>query len=386
MRKMMRSFEICQQLREIDGGIDRIKGLLDNLIRDGVPFFGHIEKWAYIIHDRDVKSNGDLKEPHLHLMVKMKSPYPLDMISRSFGVEPQYVERIKGRWSSALAYLTHKNAPSKYQYSLDDVQCNFEKSELQELVADEVNPIKHPRLREILRGIFNGDYAEWNLHKFISGEEYTRWRKDIDNAFRYYDTQHESQNRIMDVVYIYGDSGSGKTSFAKEMFPEAYVSSQGRNPFDNYKGQPYIIIDDARFDGKDWSIADLCKLLDNNTASLVGARYYNKNLHRCQAIAITSVVPWNKFLHEKGKQFDEDAKQIDRRVGTVIEIKFRRYLQMKNAILVDVVLHKHGGRNCLQSVKKEIAFPEPDAVRVSIGKVLESVLGLSPNVSQPTMI
>lgn len=383
MRKNMRSFELCQQLSEIQGGIERIKTLLNLAGHDSVPLFGNIEKWAYIVHNRDMKPDGSEKPPHLHLMVKLKSPYPLDSIARSFDVKPQYIERIKGRWSSALAYLTHKNAPSKYQYSLDDVVCNFEKEELSELVNDEVSIIRQPRKREILRGIFNGDFAEWNLDKFVSGEEYTQWRKDIENAFRYYDTQHETQNRILDVVYIYGKTGSGKSSLAKHMFPEAYVSSQGKNPFDNYKGQPQIILDDARFDGKDWSIADLCKLLDNNTASLVGARYYNKNLHRCTAIVITSILPWSQFLSEKGKQYKEDAEQINRRVGTVIEVQSRGFNAIKNALAVNVVLHKVNGRDCKRSFKKDIPFPDTRGGCVS--SVLERVLGLSPDTVQPNL-
>ena len=382
MARTMRSFEVCQQLRELNGGLEGLKNQLSTLVRDGVPFWGHIEKWAYIVHDSDVKPNGEPKEPHIHLMVKMRTPYPLDMIARQFSIKPQYVERIKGRWSSALAYLTHKNSPHKHQYSLDAVQCNFEKEELQELVSDEVSLIKSPRKREVLRGIFNGDYAEWNLHKFVSGEEYTMWRKDIENAFRYYDTQHETQNRILDVVYIYGKAGSGKSSFAKLMYPEAYVSSQGKNPFDNYKGQPQIILDDARFDGKDWSIADLCKLLDNNTASLVGARYYNKNLHRCGSIVITSVVPWSKFLKQKGEQFEEDAEQISRRVGTVLEIKKRGYLASKNALAVDVVLHRVNGKNVNTVFQREIPFPDASGVRIS--QVLADVLGFAPDVVQET--
>ena len=383
MRKNMRSFELCQQLSEIVGGLERVKTLLSVAGHDSVPFFGNIEKWAYIVHNRDTKPDGSEKPPHLHLMVKLKSPYPLDSIAKAFEVKPQYIERIKGRWSSALAYLTHKNAPSKFQYSLDDVQCNFEKEELSELVNDEVSIIRQPRKREILRGIFTGDFAEWNLDKFVTGEEYTQWRKDIENAFRYYDTQHETQNRILDVVYIYGKTGSGKSSLAKHMFPSAYVSSQGKNPFDNYKGQPQIILDDARFDGKDWSIADLCKLLDNNTASLVGARYYNKNLHRCTAIVITSILPWSQFLSEKGKQYKEDAEQINRRVGTVIEVQSRGFKVSKNALAVNVILHKANYRDCKRSFEKDIEFPETRGGCVS--SALEKFLGLSPDTVQQNL-
>lgn len=95
---------------------------------------GSIDHYAYILHDKDVE-DGKPKAPHYHLLVVTHSAI-LEKTFRSWFVG--YVDEKgrdintlvectgpngKGRLSmeSLYSYLTHKNAPDKYQYSDDAV-------------------------------------------------------------------------------------------------------------------------------------------------------------------------------------------------------------------------------------------------------------------------
>ena len=54
----------------------------------------------------------------------------------------------------------------------------------------------------------------------------------------------------MNVLYLYGGSGCGKSTYAK-MLAEShgytpFISSGSNDPFDGYKGQECVILDDLR--------------------------------------------------------------------------------------------------------------------------------------------
>lgn len=88
-----------------------------------------ITQYAVIIHDKDVDDLGNPKVPHLHLMCKLKPNYncSYENIAKWFGVPTQFINKIKaGRYEKGLPYLTHQNAPEKFQYSEDEVYANFD--------------------------------------------------------------------------------------------------------------------------------------------------------------------------------------------------------------------------------------------------------------------
>lgn len=124
----------------------------------------------------------------------------------------------------------------------------------------------------------------------------------------------------MECYYFYGDSGSGKTTFAKKFAEEegwsTFVSSGGKNPLDDYAGQDCIILDDIR--GSVFSLADFLKLTDNNTDSMVGCRYYNKSLSYCKAIICTSVVPLDELYKNVTDEHKEPLEQLIRRFKSIV--------------------------------------------------------------------
>lgn len=125
----------------------------------------------------------------------------------------------------------------------------------------------------------------------------------------------------MQCIYIQGASGVGKTTFAKHIAKQnnaCFISSGGKNPLDDYKGEEVIILDDTR--SQNWSISDLIKLTDNNTDSLVGCRYYNKSIGECQILIITSVKSVNDFFKDAQNSENEPIEQFLRRITTVFKM------------------------------------------------------------------
>lgn len=82
-------------------------------------------KWEYILHDKDIKENGEPKEKHYHINITLKVwkskkaiCEAIDNDQNSFAIEMTDKEK-------AHNYLTHKENPEKYQYEESEIKSNF---------------------------------------------------------------------------------------------------------------------------------------------------------------------------------------------------------------------------------------------------------------------
>lgn len=79
--------------------------------------------WAYILHDKDVDENGELKKPHIH-WVGRATPRFLSVVSNFLGLPVNSIEVVKN-FDNMVMYLIHLNDIDKFQYSPDDVETNL---------------------------------------------------------------------------------------------------------------------------------------------------------------------------------------------------------------------------------------------------------------------
>lgn len=301
-----------QQLKYMD--IDKVESVLNS--RDC------IRDYAYIIHDKDVDVHGNLKEPHIHLAIRFKNAYDTKYIANWFGISENYVSRVKGKWVDMLKYLTHRNALDKYQYLDSDVKSNFD------FVGEIENKSKprDERRSEIINKIVTGEIREYNYHNYITIDEYDKYRKSIENAFKYRLDSIKGVEREMECIFITGDSGTGKTSYAKQVAKDrgfsVFVSSGSNDPLDDYKGQDCIILDDLR--PSCMGLSDLLKMLDNHTASTVKSRYKNKVLE-CRLIIITTTLSIDSFFGNVFSEEKETIVQLKRRCGLMLNFHLKYY-------------------------------------------------------------
>ena len=320
----MRMFELVQQERFLSRA--KIQATLDA--------HPEIVDYAYILHEKDYyvqedveegripegKQVGDPKEPHWHIFGRFgKNPRKSNHIAAWFDV-PEFCLNRVGKWVSALQYLTHANRPYKAQYEPDEVVSNYDfQGEIEAKQG-----LTESRRLEIMNGLVDGTIREFNYTDFISPIEAAKWKSDI-NTWKQYRVDKlmkeiEGAARHMEVVFISGQSGAGKSTFAKKMAADkgfsVYVSAGGKNPMDDYAGQDCVILDDLR--GSTFkSVAELLKLLDNHTSSKIAARYRNKVLE-CQLVIITSTLTIDKFFADVFGSESEDIIQLKRRCRSYV--------------------------------------------------------------------
>lgn len=89
----------------------------------------HIKACAYIYHDKDVKEDGSLKEPHYHILLCLYNQRYESSVHNWFlkfenseGDLINTTSQVCRDVSNTYRYLTHKNAKEKYQYSREDIK------------------------------------------------------------------------------------------------------------------------------------------------------------------------------------------------------------------------------------------------------------------------
>ena len=139
----------------------------------------------------------------------------------------------------------------------------------------------------------------------------------------------------MEVIYIQGESGSGKTTYAKKYAEKnnfsVYISSGSNDVLGDYKGEDCLILDDLR--PSVMGMSDLLKLTDNHTSSTIKSRYRNKSIQECQLLIITSILNMKEFFNKVFTEEEEPIKQLQRRCKTNIRMtKDRIYISFYDEI------------------------------------------------------
>lgn len=112
----------------------------DFLLDTGVADYG------YILHDKDLKDDGELKTPHVHLVAS----YPqgkrntrwstwVNKLADYLGLDVRSISLDSCvSFDSSLQYLIHKNDIDKFQYPLEEVKSSYDLQELNTIMQREV--------------------------------------------------------------------------------------------------------------------------------------------------------------------------------------------------------------------------------------------------------
>ena len=288
---------------EVVSRVEFIKGDVQEILKK----YRTIKKWAYIIHDKDDTP------PHYHIYLNFdRSSIDFSTVAGWFGIDAQFVSKVHGRASDMLLYLTHGNnsQKNKYQYSPTEVVANFD-------FEVEIS-------NDLGIGYFEKfSYAQQlqYVNSLPMAEKLTAFTKLEKHWKIHCQALTLEPNRHVEVMFIQGKGGTGKTFYAKKFLAsrglDFCVSSSSNDPFQDYLGQKAIILDDFR--DNCFEFADFLKILDNETASTIKSRFTNK-VFNGEMIVITSSVPlewWYRYLKYNK---DDTLTQLYRRISCYVVV------------------------------------------------------------------
>ena len=392
---MARHCEYVQQLKHMKVQLNEIEDIIER--------HKTIKEWAYIIHDKDTDKNGNLKEAHIHLYLNFgKSGASFETVAKWFNDAPQYVCKVKGRKGDMLMYLTHQNAPDKYQYSTEEIVSNF----------DIGNAIKEDRALCYMIECIDSILFEFAQEKITYAQAQKRlqeiktsctehtvldsWMTAFDKVQKLWKQQcimSTKGKRDMQIIFIHGDSGSGKSTYA-EMYAKMLCDKKGYRDFarssasndilQDYMGEDILILDDYRdvdeMTGKSESLSDTLKMLDPHYASSSKSRYTNKTFRGKLVIITSTKDPLMWFVGTK-----EQRWQFFRRISMLIEIDkdtVTEYQEKNEEKGVPFLCgFKHEGAFIEKAtMKNRFANPVPEYIKI-IGKKEEDTSDMSEDIT-----
>lgn len=278
-------------------------------IQDILRRYRTIKKWAYILHDKDSDAS-----PHYHIYVNFgTSGVDSKLVAEWFGLQESQVNRVIGRTTDMLQYLTHSNESqkNKHQYAPSEVVANFDfESEIEK--------------SKILGDFKKYSYAE--QLKYVDSLPVADKTQAFAKLQKLWEIRCKmlvlNPDRDIKVMFIQGKGGTGKTYYAKKFLAaQGYdfcVSSSSNDPFQDYLGQKAIILDDLRDTA--FELEDLLKTLDNHTGSSVKSRFNNK-VFNGEMIVITSTVPLSYWYRAYQYNQYDTLIQLYRRISCYVVVK-----------------------------------------------------------------
>lgn len=325
-----------------------------------------LEEMHAIYHDKDKTVVYDkfdkelvekLKEPHIHVLFKAKESQDVETVANAVGVAPEYIEYAKKgsqSYNNMLAYLIHAKDKQKHQYSPNEVLTlvgvdykthfanlsnQWKIGAIKKTANQKIHNLSGNQLESVIDKILT---QEISRDEILTVPEYKKAyvynQQKIDRAFervaedkyKTFEKNITAKNIEKLSIYIYGETGTGKTKFAKELaerirnFIYVYtgetwnsVSLASKNPFDDYNGEEIIILDDFRENTLEFN--ECLKVFGPNEVAPAAARYKNKKIYF--HVAIITTTKKTEMLFKKAREEDlENIHQFKRRMSFMIDV------------------------------------------------------------------
>lgn len=329
-------------------------------------------RYAYILHDKDTDKEGRKIESHVHLMMEFDRSLRIGTVARVIEDKPQQFEAmtkrgLKNGVENGFAYLIHrtKKASNKYQYEAKKVVANFDYAKFIKIIDERLTP---DDILELLNdGKIDTSGAIRKMQEIgprvlaknkrrieIIGEvalecKYEKW---LD--------EHRKNKKILNTVWFYGPSGTGKTRFAIDWAcgrNYKYFITGGQNdPFQGYAGEQVLIIDEMR--PELFNYADLLKILDQrNYEKITVARYKNAKIMADIIIVTSPYSPEDFYKHipNVNRRIDK-VDQLIRRVGLTLSFSQEYIVEMK--YMPDMHKYIRGSRRLSNNYSGNSTEPE----------------------------
>lgn len=235
------------------------RGLTHKAIQDGLKQFPSLLYWCMA----DEKGETE----HTHTFFALEHPTRFSTIKRRFPTA--HIDRAEGTAAECRTYVQKSGKWADGDKAETSIFGTFE--EWGELPVERQGERTDLALlyQMIKDGMSNYEIMEANPDYLISLDRIERARQAVREQ------QYQDTFRKLEVTYIWGPTGTGKTRSVMERYSYSgvyRVTDYAAHPFDSYVGQDVLLLDEY---GSNFKIRDLLNYLDGYPLTLP-ARYSNR--------------------------------------------------------------------------------------------------------------
>ena len=202
----------------------------DSVSRD--ELYSQLEGYSGVVGQLERGTSGT---DYLHWQLYLENRTPIRFTTLKRKLPKAHLEIRRGSRLQAYEYVTKA-----------DTRVNDERFEIGEIDLDDESGYRSD-LEEIRSAVLDDGLSfDQVLLNFPAAMRNPRGIQELVNAR---DRQRlESQVRELSVSWVYGDPGVGKTSgvIARYDYGEMFRVTDYANPFDSYRGQPVLVLDEFR--------------------------------------------------------------------------------------------------------------------------------------------
>ena len=251
---------------------------------------------------------------HTHLYLYSHSPMRFETLKKRFPTA--HIDKAAGSSQSNRDYIRKEGKWADTDKADTRVEGTFKEFGTIPDESEEKSPKMAQLMKYIEDGLTNVEILQIDPSYGFKIREMDQLRQQLLND------RYIRENRKVNVHYIYGDSGTGKTRSIYEKYPATDICRitsyppRGNVLFDSYKGQPVLVFEEFH---SQISISDMLNYLDIYPVMLP-ARYYDR-VACYTTVYITSNIPLEEQYPDIQKCKLETWNAFLRRIHTVTEFR-----------------------------------------------------------------
>lgn len=274
------------------------------------------DKTIYLCMCHEIGEEGT---PHIHIFVIFENPRDFNSMINKFN-NKAHIDLVKGSNQECRDYVRKEGKYLNSEKKTTNlIETFFEHNEL-----PPSNQGKRNDNELILELIKDGNTPKEIINEYPQFSMRLPGIQKLYDLYRWDDYKIKNRDDIQ-VTFIYGETGTGKTSYVFNAYgrENVYQVTDYLHPFDNYEGEKIILFDEFR---DDIECKEMLKYLDRYPVTLP-CRYNNKWACYTEVFIVSNIA-----FPEIYKCVDiETLKAFRRRVHNVIHMKDERmdYLKYK---------------------------------------------------------
>lgn len=272
------------------------KGYTHEKIKEQLSLFNSIIYWCM---SDEIGEKGTY---HIHLFFCLNSASRFSTIKSRF--EGAHFEMAKGTCQQNRDYVFKEGKwekDKKKETNLEDTHEEFGEM-----------PIERQGARNDLEDLYDMVKQGMSNYEIIEGNPNFLFNIEKIEGVRQMLMEEKFKNtfRNLTVTYLYGNSGSGKTSsiMNKYGYSNVYRITDYSHPFDSYKGEDVIIFEEFR---SSFKIQDMLNYLDGYPLRLP-CRYNNKVACYTKVYVITNINFFQQYVSVQ-EEYEETFRAFTRR-------------------------------------------------------------------------